>query len=112
MNKVSGPAEVDFDKIRPIEIVVDGDFDFAVKKFKALFQKEKVIGRLKEKATYEKPSDKKRRKQKEAAERRYLTDMRERLMASGEWDRRQKKKVEKQLEKSEKKAKKEFGIEK
>lgn len=95
-------------KVRPIEVVVDGssreDFEFAFRKFKALFQKERVVGQVKEKMHYEKPSEKKRRKRREARDRRLMTAMRERMIKSGEWDRRQKKKVQKKIRKDERSA--------
>lgn len=95
-------------KVRPIEVVVDGssreDFEFALRKFKALFQKERVVGQVKEKMHYEKPSEKKRRKRREARDRRLMTEMRERMIKSGEWDRRQKKKVQKKIRKDERSA--------
>lgn len=92
-------------KVRPIEIKVEGPdrshFEEAVKKFKYLFQHERVVGQLKEKQYYEKPSAKKRRKRREAEGRRLMAAMRERLMQSGEWDRRQKQKQQKRQRKVE-----------
>ena len=73
----------------------------AAKKFKLLFQRERVVGQLKEKASYEKPSAKKRRKRREAHGRRLMAAMRERLMQSGEWDRRQKQKQQKRQRRTE-----------
>ena len=57
---------------RPLEVEVNGNFEEAVRKFKSLFQKEKVVGKYKEKQAYEKPSEKKRRKSREAAERKAM----------------------------------------
>jgi len=92
-------------KVRPIEVVVEGssreDFEYAFRKFKTLFQKERVVGQVKEKMSYEKPSEKKRRKRREARDRRLMTEMRERMMKSGEWDRRQKRKAQKKISKDE-----------
>lgn len=92
------PEPVDFTKFRPIEVIVEGssreDFEHASRKFKALFQRERVVGQLKERMSYEKPSEKKRRKRREARDRRLMAEMRERLMKTGEWDRRQKKKAQ------------------
>jgi len=99
------PAPVDFSKFHPIEVVVDGssreDFEHAFRKFKALFQRERIVGQLKEKMSYEKPSEKKRRKRREARDRRLMTAMRERMMKTGEWDRRQKKKAQGHIKREE-----------
>jgi len=102
------PPELDWSKIHPLEVVVDGtsreDFEYAVRKFKTLFQRERIVGILKEKSTFEKPSAKKRRKQREARDRDRLTLLREQMMKTGEWDRRQKKKEQKKIYKEEKAA--------
>jgi ribosomal protein S21 len=102
------PPEIDYSKIRPIEVVVEGssreDFEHAFRKFKAIFQRERVVGQLKEKMAYEKPSEKKRRKRREARDRRLMALMRERMMKTGEWERRQKRKAQKRIKKEEKTA--------
>lgn len=90
--------------IEPIEVKVgDGGFESAFRKFKVLFQREKVVGKLKEKQQFEKPSEKRRRKRREAHERRLLTESRERMMASGEWEKRQKRKAIKRQQRVEQK---------
>jgi ribosomal protein S21 len=103
-----GPPEFDFNRIRPIEVVVEGssreDFEHAVRKFKALFQKERIVGQLKEKMSYEKPSARKRRKTREAIERRFQNDMKEKMIKTGEWDRRQKRKVNSKIQKDERRS--------
>jgi small subunit ribosomal protein S21 len=79
--------------IRPLEVVVINDnFEDAFRKFKALVQKEQVLSTFKEKQSYEKPSIKKRRKEREALERRLMMENREQQIISGEWDKKQKKK--------------------
>lgn len=79
-------------KVTPLEIKVENNnFEKACRDFKALFQKERIIGLLKEKQFYEKPSDKKRRKKREAIERKLMFEMREKLIKSGEWEKRVKK---------------------
>ena len=50
--------------------VHDRDVDKALSVFKRMIQKEGVLGDLKKKQFYEKPSVKKRRKRREAAKRR------------------------------------------
>jgi small subunit ribosomal protein S21 len=96
---------LDPNSIRPIEVKVEGssreDFEYACRKFKALFQKERVVGQLKERMSYEKPSAKKRRKRREAVDRRLMTQMRENMMKTGEWDRRQKARAQKQIRREE-----------
>ena len=100
------PPEFDRSKVRPIEVVVEGtsreDFEHAFRKFKAMFQRERVVGQLKEKMSFEKPSAKKRRKRREARDRRLMTARRERLMKTGEWDRLQKKRAQKRIKREEK----------
>lgn len=101
------PSEIDYKKfpIRPIQVVVDGssreDFENALRRFKVLFQRERVVGLLKEKSEYEKPSARRRRKKREAEKRRLMTDMRDKMMKTGEWDRRQKKKAQKKIRRQE-----------
>lgn len=77
--------------IKPLEVQVH-NFEEAFKRFKSLVQREKVVSDFKEKQSYEKPSERKRRKSREALERKLLTESREQLMLSGEWDKRQKRK--------------------
>lgn len=102
------PPVFDRSRVRPIEVMVEGssreDFEHACRKFKALFQRERVVGLLKSKMAFEKPSMKKRRKQREARDRKLMAEMRERLMKTGEWDRRQKKKAQRRIKKEEKTA--------
>ena len=50
---------------RPLEVKVRDSFERAVRIFRALVQKERTISTYKEKQSYEKPSDKKRRKRSE-----------------------------------------------
>ena len=102
------PSEFDFSKVKPIEVRVEGptreDFEFAARRFKALFQKERVVGQLKERSQFEKPSMKKRRKAREAHDRQMLMEMRDRLIKSGEWERIQKKRLQSKLTKEERRA--------
>lgn len=51
---------------QPLEVkVYHGNFDKALRAFRALVQKERVLSTYKEKQSYEKPSDKRRRKRNE-----------------------------------------------
>lgn len=54
-------------KGQPLEVKVYNNLEKAIKVFKALVQKEKVLSVYKEKSRYEKPSDRKRRKKNEAS---------------------------------------------
>ena len=89
--------------VTPLEVKVEGPtkehFEEAFRKFKAQAQRERIVGQVKERMSYEKPSEKKRRKRREAQERRLLTEMRERMIASGEWEKRQKRKEQKRQHK-------------
>src|ERR1039458_7058097 len=50
----------------PLEVkVYNGNFDKALRAFRALVQKERILSTYKEKQSYEKPSDKRRRKRNE-----------------------------------------------
>lgn len=94
--------------VRPIEVKVEGssreDFEYAVRKFKALFQRERIVGQIKERMAYEKPSAKKRRKSREAIDRRIMNQVREDMVKTGEWDRRQKVRAKNQIQREEKRA--------
>lgn len=101
------PAEID--KLYPLEVKVEyGDFEDAYRQFKSLFQKERIVSRLKEKSAYEKPSEKKRRKQREAASRKVLAEARDKMIKNGEWERRQKQKILNRRKKQENKIRKDI----
>lgn len=60
---------------KPLEVVViNGGFDRAFKIFRSLCQKERILSSFKDKQSYEKPSDKKRRKKNESARKRLELD--------------------------------------
>lgn len=81
--KTTGPGEAYLNKFKPLEVEVRGssqeDFERAHKIFKSLVQYEKIISQYKERQFYEKPSDKKRRKRREAYEKRLSIARKERL---------------------------------
>ena len=56
---------------------MEHSFEDAFRRFKSMFQREGILGILKEKMAYEKPSEKKRRKRREAKERKMLAEFRE-----------------------------------
>ncbi len=94
------PAELhEIKDFSPLQVKVTGSLDGAIRQWKSIVQKEKVISMYKEKSRYEKPSDKKRRKRREAKERRRLAQLRQAQIISGEWDKRQKRKDQKRKEK-------------
>lgn len=60
-------AHIEAVQAQPLEVKVYGNnFDKALRAFRALVQKERVLSTYKEKQTYEKPSDKRRRKRNES----------------------------------------------
>ena len=85
--------------VRPLEVVVDGGFEDAFRKFKAMFQNEKVVSEIKKREFYEKPSEKKRRKKREALERKWFLELREKMIKNGEWEKRMKRKDQRRKEK-------------
>ena len=59
-------AHVEPVQAQPLEVKVYGNnFDKALRAFRALVQKERILSTYKENQSYEKPSDKKRRKRNE-----------------------------------------------
>lgn len=90
------PYEDYSDHFSPLQVEV-GHFEESMRRFKTLVQK--TLSEFKDRQSYEKPSDKKRRKKRETAERRRIANMREKMMVTGEWDRRQKQKDKKREDK-------------
>jgi small subunit ribosomal protein S21 len=59
-------AHIEPVQAQPLEVKVYGNnFDKALRAFRALVQKERILSSYKEKQSYEKPSDKRRRKRNE-----------------------------------------------
>lgn len=59
-------AHIEAVQAQPLEVkVFNNNFDKALRAFRALVQKERILSLYKEKQSYEKPSDKKRRKRNE-----------------------------------------------
>ena len=46
---------------KPLEVVVHDNFDIALKRFRAMVQKERILSIFKDRQRYEKPSDRRRR---------------------------------------------------
>ena len=103
--RVGPPAIVDMSYFKAIEVSVDGssreDFEHALRRFKMAFQRERIVGLVKEKMAYEKPSEKKRRKRIEARDKRLQAMSREAMIKTGEWDRRQKVRANSNIRKEE-----------
>ena len=60
-------AHIEAVQAKPLEVKVYGNnFDQALRAFRALVQKERILSSYKEKQSYEKPSVKRRRKRNEA----------------------------------------------
>lgn len=96
MSKSTAPPPYDeYANFQPLQVEVTRDFEMALREFKSLVQKSKILGLVKQKQVYEKPSEKKRRKAREAQERARMLENRTEMIASGEWNRRQKKKEDK-----------------
>ncbi len=94
-------------QFKPLEQKVErGNFEDAFRKFKVKFQRERIIGLLKEHSSYEKPSEKKRRRRRQAHERRLEMAAREKMIESGEWAKRQKRKEAKRKQRAEARVKK------
>lgn len=59
-------AHIEAVQAQPLEVkVYNGNFDKALRAFRALVQKERILSSYKDKQSYEKPSDKRRRKRNE-----------------------------------------------
>lgn len=59
-------AHIEAVQAQPLEVkVYHNNFDKALRAFRALVQKERILSSYKEKQSYEKPSDKRRRKRNE-----------------------------------------------
>lgn len=94
MSKTSAPPPYEdySDHFSPLEVTVGSYFEDGFRKFKSAVQKSKILSDYKDRRYYEKPSERKRRKRRDAQERLRLLDLKEKMMATGEWDKRQKAK--------------------
>lgn len=63
-NRITDDNEEVFEA-KPLQVRVYNNFDKAIKAFRAMVQKERILSLYKEYQRYEKPSDKKRRKRNE-----------------------------------------------
>lgn len=85
----------------PLEVKVTGSFEDALRRFKMYTQSEGILSDWKERSRYEKPSEKRRRKDREAESKKMAQVKREAMMANGEWEKRQKRKEKRKKEKME-----------
>lgn len=100
-----GPAvEIKFN-----EVIVTSSLEDAIKRLKRRVTDEGILAELKARSAFEKPSVKKRRKAREAVERTRLNALREALVASGEWEKRKKRKDKRKAEKLEQKIRRQEG---
>ena len=100
MDNTNTPAlwEEYSDHFSPLEISVGSNFEDSIRRFKSLVQKSQILSDYKDRQAYEKPSERKRRKRREAKERRRLMTLKEKQMANGEWDRKQEAREQKKRE--------------
>lgn len=99
----SGFRPIDLSQFQPLQVEVrNGRFEEACKIFKSNVQKEKILNLFNEKSRYEKPSVKKRRKSAEAQQRKLAAETKQKLIDSGEWEKKKAKKEELRLKSSKK----------
>jgi ribosomal protein S21 len=98
--QTSIPLEMDFSYFSPLEVKVYNNFEKALKAFRSLVQSEKILSLYKEKQSYEKPSEKKRRKYAESVKRTLDAELKQKKILSGEYE---KEKIKKLLKKEQKK---------
>lgn len=84
-------------ELKFLEVKVWSSFEDAMRRFRSIVQKEKIISDYKQYQKYEKPSEKRRRLKRESRERVFLNDLRLKQMKTGEWERRQKAKEAKKM---------------
>lgn len=87
-----GPQEMDYSYFTPVQVKVYGNFDKAFKAFRSLVQSEKILSTYKEKQSYEKPSEKRRRKHNESLRRTIENEIKQKKIISGEYEREKIKK--------------------
>ena len=86
--------------IKPLEItVINDNFEDAFRKFKNLCQREGILATYKEHQRYEKPSEKRRRKIKEAKERELAEAAVQKQILTGEFEKKKKAKELKRRQK-------------
>ena len=71
----------------PLEVAVFNNFDRAFKVFRTLVQRERTLSLYKEKQSFEKASDKKRRKRNESRRKQFELEIRNEKILSGEFEK-------------------------
>jgi len=95
------PYESYSDDFQPLQVEIDPDnFEDGLRRFKSAVQRSKILTLYKSYQSFEKPSAKKRRIKRERIERQRLADIRDKQIATGEWERRQKKQEAKRKHRS------------
>jgi small subunit ribosomal protein S21 len=74
-------------ELSPLQVKVQDNFDRAFKAFRAIVQKERILSEFKRRGSYEKPSNKKRRKKSESLRKLHDAEIRAAKIASGEYER-------------------------
>jgi small subunit ribosomal protein S21 len=97
------PPEMDYSYFSPVQVIVGNNFERAFKTFRSLVQSEGIIAKYKEKQSFEKPSDKKRRKKNEMIQNCIEAEIKAKKILSGEYEkekeRKQARKEKKRMEK-------------
>ena len=83
----------------PVEVKVFGNFEKSFKMFRALVQKERILSDFKIRQRYEKPSEKKRRKQVESVQRNLEMESKNDKIMSGEYEKEKARKLVKKEKK-------------
>lgn len=101
VEKSTIPKDIAEGYFKPLQVQIYNmsNFDRAMKNFRSIVQADGVLSLFKEKSRYEKPSDKKRRKQSESIQRVYEEEMKQKKILSGEYER---EKIKKQAKKEQK----------
>jgi small subunit ribosomal protein S21 len=101
LEKSSIPAEIDANYFNPLQVKIfnNSGFERAMKTFRSMVQGEGILSLYKEKSSYEKPSDRKRRKKSEAIQRAYEEEMKQQKIISGEYEKEKQKKQAKKDQK-------------
>lgn len=86
-------------KAKPLEVEVRGSFEEAFRRFKSLVQRERIVGQYKERMSYEKPSEKRRRKIQESREKQIIFDALK--DPNSDFEKRQTRKAKKKQERKE-----------
>jgi len=95
MTTAPPPYEEYSEDFSALEVTITSSFEEGLRRFKSKVQRSKILTEYKERQHYVKPSEKRRKKRRDRDERRRLNTIREKLIASGEWDKMQKKKESK-----------------